>query len=473
MSNETPMCAQRYSEHTLAAWRDGMLNHQEAAVFHAHIATCMACQQTLARYAAIAQLVRQQPTPDVTAHIWRALQPHLTPHQKGALPMSFSPLARRALSALTTVALAVVVVVILAQSGIFNHRPMQHSTSAISVTAPSTPTAIPSAQTAWGAQSIAYLSQILPDGALFEPTDILPDGSAVVGFSTTANEAEIDLMATVSGQVTPLLQLPANVTPTSAFTDGTLVVWTGTTTTQTPVAGVITIQSRQAANLGTAIASLLPNYPPFPFGAAWPMDHGQVFVQPNNASDQSIMQIDVTTGRTTMIATQATLLGVRWPNLLYETDYQTNTPAQIFLYDIPQAHAQLESFIPGGQADHYTFVNATLSDDAVFWLDPTNTLHAADLATQRQTTVGTHFLPYSGNSYRTLQANARLIVWVYESPVTNTTRVLAWDRTQQRMIELAPNGYGTPILHGNGLVFFDSSRARNQIAVITTTQLPS
>lgn len=72
-----PVCPAGVTAQTLSAWRDDTLPPAEAGRLMAHCASCVACQERLARYADLAVMLRAQPLPGPDGRLVEGVQTRL------------------------------------------------------------------------------------------------------------------------------------------------------------------------------------------------------------------------------------------------------------------------------------------------------------------------------------------------------------------------------------------------------------
>ncbi|HEX8982865.1 MAG TPA: hypothetical protein VF792_08860 [Ktedonobacterales bacterium] len=344
MTTTSPLtgCSLGLSSDDLSAWRDNVLDAAANARMTAHITTCDACQTHIAAYDAIAQGLRAIPTPAPPGGYGRNPRLHAATrrarHSALRTRRARHPALRatRALSGLG--AIAAVILLTLAFTQVFGllggqkPRPAATATLAPYPTATATNTPAPTvtpvepilpalqfehADAAWGATGlVAHIAATqTSDGQTFVPTDLLPDGSALLGSVYTGNPSNNAQMAEWNLSTNAVTKFNVSIlTGNSGTTDGRYVAYPSGdgAAIYDLSAGTVTQQLRFGVHATPSI-----------------FDHG-IYLRQDLMG--SITKFNVATGQGTpfpdasMQYQHAQLLAFSWPYVVYSYDPNWLTP---------------------------------------------------------------------------------------------------------------------------------------------------
>lgn len=210
----------------ISAWRDGALSFQDHQAIGHHLTTCTQCRGMLQEYEAIASVLRATPIPDPERHFWNGVQARIT---RQSAPRR---IPWRGTSALVAALLFALIFALWAPRTI---RPEASVVTIVTVSLSGPVTTAQPGMPTWGSAPVAQLPLTLSDGRQLTPTDVFPDGRAVLGTTVSSTDPSQPLAIVVvdlaTRQVRTLETLPrqSSIAVLSSepwlLTDGHYVLW--------------------------------------------------------------------------------------------------------------------------------------------------------------------------------------------------------------------------------------------------------
>ena len=333
MKRDMLVCDEDISSETLSSWRDGFSQGRDAEWLRQHIATCRACQETLAHFDDVTLALRRQRELDPGDRIVRVMREH------ASAPVRHHPArSHRRWGGLA--ALASVAALLLLFTGLFSYLSYVRDTSTIS-TSKATPTAtippIPTfdpnkeqfspvvqAQDAWGTGAItAHLTNTLDATHYFWVHEVTPDGSKLVGA-----EEGFDANGRPTLQTPGILDvsskhftaIPVPVSPrfgtTALMTDGRFVITDSPPEVPEPLMHVYDLSTGQVRALNTVNVRL---------------SSGHIIYW--SEKDHRSHLMDLVTGADKLLDTIGTVAFV-WPYMLYTTPDTPTGPYTLRIRDL-------------------------------------------------------------------------------------------------------------------------------------------
>lgn len=353
---------------------------------------------------------------------------------------------------------------------------------------PLTPTTTPGPLTAahaWG-NAITSVPLQLADGTQFSPTDVLPDGGALVGLALTRSgptATDIVALLPTSGsapagnEALQLYTMPVGANVPNVKTDGSYVVWVGgiNVTGGPGLTRQIVGYFDRTQKRAVVILRDTPGIVVDPYDFA--VEDGY-FVWTKASTPSALYFTNLATGGTNYFGLDQPLatdtgnpLQLAWPNVMYVTaDHQAHLrnlqTGQVT--DLPQVKITPFDTTTG------TSTQLLLTSDTLYWsqltADGASTAIMALAHPDQPNAVSSTIATVPGVMQSLAGITDRLIV--YTANWTN----LAWDRTQQRAIVLAkiPTGFGALDLglQGTTLWYVADSNGQPVADLVNLAHLP-
>lgn len=377
MKRDALVCDEHISSEALSSWRDGYPQGQDANWMRQHIATCRACQETLARFDEVTLVLRRQRELDPGDRIVRAMRDRASEPARRR-----SARSRRRWGGLA--ALASVAAVLLLFTGLFSYLSHVRDTGTIptskatpTATIPPIPTFDPNkeqfspvvqAQDAWGTGAItAHLTNELDPTHYFWIYGLMPDGAKLYGamFATDASGKPTGipvpgLFDVATRQFTSIpVQNPSRFGARPNASDGRFVILTMLDDNIHTIAWVYDLSTGQTHPLNEE-------------QRAGVLSSGRLIYTTFN--DHSLHIMNLATGADQQVETAkpiAWISAFSWPNILYATQQTSKDPFSMRMRDLSSgqdiALPQLDSL-----AAHFNDSNPNyaptfaLTDDTIF-----------------------------------------------------------------------------------------------------------